>query len=462
MNPINKAELLTKLEQSLAVSYETQSGDVGSVLSSVLASKTLSQNNIIVVNTVEDLPDLEFYDSPSGMIYYVENISVFAVSVNDNVNNQSKWITLDGRTLRIDTGNLVWSWGCNSPGGLGNNSTISRSSPVSVVGGFTDWCQVSAGGTHSLGVRTNGTLWSWGCGAVGQLGQNSTISRSSPVSVVGGFTHWCQVSAGEFHSLGLRTNGTLWSWGCGSFGRLGDNSTIARSSPVSVVGGFTDWCQVSAGSSHSVALRTNGTAWSWGCGSFGRLGDNSTIDRSSPVSLVGGFTDWCQVSASGGHNLGVRTNGIAWAWGFNGQGSLGNNSTIDRSSPVSVVGGFTDWCQVSADNGNIAVRTNGTAWSWGFNLAGQLGDNSTISRSSPVSVVGGFTDWCQVSAGGTHSLGVRTNGTLWSWGCGAVGQLGDNSTIRRSSPVSVVGGFTDWCQISAGNQTSLAIRRTRI
>jgi alpha-tubulin suppressor-like RCC1 family protein len=361
--------------------------------------------------------------------------------------------------------NTIWSWGGGIRGVLGDNTTVNKSSPVSVVGGFTDWSQVSAGSYSSLAVRQNGTVWAWGRNTCGQLGDNTTVSKSSPVSVIGGFTDWCQVSAGRDLSLGIRQNGTAWGWGRngdgGGFGQVGDNTTITRSSPVSVVGGFTDWCQVAGAYTHSLGVRQNGTAWAWGQGSLGRLGDNTIVNKSSPVSVVGGFCDWCQV-AGYTHSLGVRQNGTAWAWGANNYGKLGDNTTVVRSSPVSVVGGFTDWCQVSAGyRFSLGVRTGGTLYAWGLGSLGQLGTDSTVSRSSPVSVVGGFTDWCQVDAGRAFSLGVRQNGTAWGWGYNAGaqgGRLGDNTTVNRSSPVSVVGCFTDFCQVSAGFNFSLGLR----
>ena len=309
------------------------------------------------------------------------------------------------------------------------------------------------------------SAWAWGCNSLGQSGDNTTVNKSSPVSVVGGFTDWCQVSTTRT-ALAIRTNGTAWGWGRGYCGLLGNNTIVQKSSPVSVVGGFTDWCQIGAGQRFSLAVRQNGTAWAWGRGFQGALGDNTTADKSSPVSVVGGFTDWCQVAAGYKHSVGVRTNGTAWAWGDGGNGQLGDNTTGSASSPVSVVGGFTDWCQVSAGYFHaLAVRTTGTAWAWGENLCGKLGDNTTVNKSSPVSVVGGFTNWCQVSGGYRHSAGVRQSGTAWGWGAGTVGQLGDNNSgYNRSSPVSVVGGFTDWCQISAAGKSSnfstLAIRST--
>ena len=363
--------------------------------------------------------------------------------------------------LSLENEGFSYSWGQGSFGKLGDNSTTNKSSPITITGGFSDWCNVSAGYDHSLGIAYNGSAWAWGLGSAGRLGDNSVVSSSSPVSVVGGFTDWRQLSAGGAHSLGVRQSGTLYAWGCNSFAQLGDNTTVNKSSPVSVVGGFTDWCQLSAGFRHSLAVRCNGTAWAWGAGYRGRLGDGTSTDKSSPVSVVGGFTDWCQLSAGAYHSVAVRCNGTAWAWGRGTCGRLGDNTNVDKSSPVSVVGGFIDWCQVSAGvYHSVAIRQNGTAWTWGSAASGSLGNNTIVSKSSPVSVVGGFTDWCQVSAGRDNNLGIRRNGTAWAWGKNYCGSLGDNTTVNKSSPVSVVGGFTDWCQVSGGNYHSLAIRTT--
>jgi alpha-tubulin suppressor-like RCC1 family protein len=418
------------------------------------AIEKLNMGQIRAVATYAELPAAA---SNEGLLVFVEADERIYFS------NGQAWYNL------IDEGKgLLYGWGSNF-GRLGDNTTATRASPVSVVGGFTDWCQVSAGGAHSVGLRTNGTAWAWGDNSSGRLGTNNTTCYSSPVSVVGGFTDWCQVSAGWCHVLAIRTSGTLWAWGNNGSGQLGDCTVIAKSSPVSVVGGFTDWCQVSAGTFHTLAVRTNGTLWAWGCNGNGRLGTNNTTTYSSPVSVVGGFTDWCQVSAGRWHSLGIRTNGTLWSWGNNPVGQLGTNNTTTYSSPVSVVGGFTDWCQVATSlwcsilfsnvSHTLGVRSNGTLWAWGCNACGLLGDNTTTDRASPVSVVGGFTDWCQAATQTFSSHGLRMNGTIWAWGSNCSCSLGDNSFSDRSSPVSIVGGFTDWCQISSGGNHSLAIRR---
>jgi alpha-tubulin suppressor-like RCC1 family protein len=421
----------------------------------LLLSKALESLNVGQIRTVATFANLPSAASNEGLLVFV------------TADERLYWSTgTDWYSIVTENKGLAWAWGQNSVGSLGDATTTNRSSPVSVVGGFTDWCQIDTSGssfsaTHVLAVRQNGTAWAWGLNGSGRLGDGTITSRTSPVSVVGGFTDWCQVSAGTSHSLGLRQNGTAWAWGLNNSGQLGTGTTTARSSPVSVVGGFTDWCQVSAGSYHSLGVRQDGSAWAWGAGSCGRLGSDTTTNTSSPVSVIGGFTDWCQVSAGGCHSLGVRQNGTVWSWGYNHCGQLGDGTTTSRTSPVSVVGGFTDWCQVSAGGcHSLGVRENGTAWAWGANTNGRLGDGTTTSTSSPVSVVGGFTDWCQVSAGINHSLGVRQNGTAWAWGFNTSGQLGDGTTTGKASPVSIAGGFTDWCQVSAGCARGLALRKT--
>jgi alpha-tubulin suppressor-like RCC1 family protein len=424
---MNIANLILQLESKIS----------DNTLDQQMISKAIRLLEVGAVKVVAGFGNMPLpSEAPLGDLYFVEGSYLY-------YNRGTMW-----DAVGIPTQNIIWAWGFNSGGLLGDGTTVNKSSPVSIIGGFTDWCQISAGVNHNLGVRTNGTVWAWGCGTSGRLGDGTTVNKSSPVSVVGGFTDWCQVSAGYFHSLGLRSNGSSWTWGSNTYGALGDNTLVTKSSPVSVVGGFT-WCQVAAGGSHSLAIRNNGTAWAWGRNHRGQLGDGTTVNKSSPVAVVGGFT-WCHIAASRIISVGLRSNGSLWSWGSNNYGQLGDNTTVSKSSPVAVVGGFCDWCQVStAGYSTLAVRTNGTAWAWGRNGQGQLGDNSITQRNSPVSVVGGFTDWCQVSAGYFHSVGVRTNGTAWAWGCNGLGNLGNGTTVSQRSPILVAGGFTDWCQVSA-------------
>jgi alpha-tubulin suppressor-like RCC1 family protein len=428
---------------------------------SIIIAKSIEKLNLRTVKVSATFFAMVNEDALDGELYFCEEDNT--LYFRRNIGDYKLWIPV------MNTLSAVYSlaWGDGTDGRLGDGTVVDKSSPVSVVGGYTDWIQVSAGDTHSLGVRANGTAWAWGSGANGRLGDGTIVSRSSPVSVIGGFTDWIQVSggtgAGSSHSLGIRSNGTAYAWGAGGSGRLGDGTTVGKSSLVSVVGGFTDWIQVSGGAAHSLGLRANGTAWAWGAGLNGRLGDGTADNKSSPVSVVGGFTDWIQVSGGSSNNIGLRANGTAWTWGFNGSGELGDDTVVQRSSPVSVIGGFTDWIQVSGgDLFSLGLRANGTAWAWGNNGSGRLGNGTVVSTRSPVSVIGGYTDWIQVDAGASQSLGLRANGTAWAWGNNGSGRLGDGTVVDKSSPVSVVGGFTNWIQVAAGSTHSLALRATII
>jgi alpha-tubulin suppressor-like RCC1 family protein len=299
---------------------------------------------------------------------------------------------------------------------------------------------------------------SWGYNGLGRLGDGTTIARSLPVTVVGGITNWSQVSAGQNHSLGLTNDDIAYAWGYNSAGRLGDDTIVARSSPVTVVGGIANWSQVSAGANHSLGVTGDGITYAWGNNTNGRLGDGTTIARSSPVTVAGGITNWSSVSAGGSHSLGIA-GGIAYAWGTNGgEGRLGDETTTARSSPVTVVGGITDWSQVSAGiYHSLGITDSGVAYAWGFHGNGRLGDDALINRSSPVTVVGGITNWSQVSTGANHSLGITNTGIAYAWGLNSGGQLGDETITSRRSPVTVVGGINSWSQVSAGNAHSLGL-----
>ena len=322
-------------------------------------------------------------------------------------------VSLFSHAVAIKTDGTMWTWGANSYGRLGQNNGIDVSSPVQ-VGSLTNWSQASAGGTHTAAIKTDGTLWTWGNNGEGELGQNIpyTTDRSSPIQV-GALTYWSQVSAGGSQTLAIKTDGTLWAWGENNKGQSGLNSgTTNRSSPVQV-GALTTWAQVSAGDLHTGAVKTDGTLWMWGDNGFGRLGlnTNQTIDVSSPTQ-VGALTTWLQVSAGVAHTCAIKTDGTLWAWGNNGSGRLGinTNQAVDVSSPVQV-GALTNWSQVSAGSSHtVAVKTDGTMWAWGDSLRGAVGDGSIIFRSSPVQV-GALTTWAQGAAGNQATAAIQQSFT---------------------------------------------------
>ena len=418
------------------------------------------------------------------------------------------------------TDNTVWTWGCNNSGQLGDGTTIDKSSPVQVIGAATTWKQVAAGCTSSAGIKTDGTLWTWGdntsgalgigtilgpqfvtctnnfqqiavggqhmlaikqdssvwgwgAGACGVFGNSTITSASSPVQVAFASGCWCMVSAGNNTSGGIKCDGTLWVWGSNVSGILGINlGTGARSSPVQTITGGTTWCQLSIGtacntsggnteSANMAAIKTDGTLWMWGCNTFGVLGDCTQLDRSSPVQVVGAATTWKVVSSNGDMTAAIKTDGTLWTWGRNICGALGDNTLVQKCSPVQVAGGGTTWCQVSVayyrntcNTSVAAIKTDGTLWVWGFNGGGGLGDGTAVHRSSPVQIFGGGTTWKQVTMVNCAGAAVKTNGTLWIWGCNVT--LGDGTSVNKSSPVQTLSGGTTWSIVCMGGSNTNA------
>jgi len=305
----------------------------------------------------------------------------------------------------IKTDGTLWCWGDNSSyGHLGDNTTTKRSSPVQTIAFGTNWKQVACGRLHTAAIKTDGTLWCWGFNYSGGLGDNTSTSRSSPVQTIAFGTNWKQVACGSYNTtVATKTDGTLWTWGSNGAGQLGNNTIVPRSSPVQTIAFGTNWKQVAAGPQANynctvAAIKNDGTLWTWGNGGYGSLGDNTIVSKSSPVQTIAYGTNWKQVSASADHIAAIKTDGTLWCWGSNGYGKFGDNTTASKSSPVQTIAYGTNWKQVSAGRTHTAcVKTDGTLWCWGGNSDGGLGDNTAVNKSSPVQTILYGNNWKQVS-----------------------------------------------------------------
>ncbi len=359
-------------------------------------------------------------------------------------------------------GDELWAWGIGSAGRLGNGVTTGRiSTPVTTFAGGTNWKQVEAD-FHVVAIKTDGTLWTWGQPGNGRLGNGATTgSISTPVTTFSGGTNWKQVSSGISNTAAIKTDGTLWVWGSGTFGVLGDAQQSDRSTPVTTFSGGTNWKQVSVGTFYTAAIKTDGTLWTWGYGGSGRLGNASTVSVSTPVTTFAGGTNWKQVRAGSNHTAAIKTDGTLWTWGNGGNGRLGNASTVSVSTPVTTFAGGTNWKQVGTFSDTmVSIKTDGTLWTWGYGLNGRLG-NAVISgdTSTPITTFAGGTNWKQVSGGGSHTAAIKTDGTLWLWGPGgADGALGNAQVTNRLTPVTTFAGGTDWKQVSSGGYGTAAIK----
>ena len=343
--------------------------------------------------------------------------------------------------MALKSDGTVWAWGYNDYGQLGDGTTLYKNTPVQ-VSSLSGVIAIAGGNDHNLSVKSDGTVWAWGYNHYGRLGDGTTTDKHTPVQV-SGLSGVIAIAGGTFHSLALKSNGTVWAWGSNGFGQLGDGTTTERHTPVKV-SGLSDVIAISVGNYHSLALKSDGTVWAWGYNYYGQLGDGTNTEKDSvgkktpvKVSRLSGV-----IAIAGGtyHSLALKSNGTAWAWGYNSYSQLGDGTTTDRNTPMQVgsISGVT--AIASGAYHSLALKSDGTVWAWGKNNAGQIGDGGTtgsgVYRETPVQVssLSGIT---AIAGGYSHSLALKSDGTVWAWGSNSWGQLGDGTEKDSNTPVQV-------------------------
>ena len=261
------------------------------------------------------------------------------------------------------------------------------------VYGLTSVKSLGGRGYHSLALKTDGTVWAWGCNRDGELGNgvaynsgnNGIYQGTNTPSQVLGLTNPASISGGGFFSLALMSNGTVRCWGENDHGECGDGTTSNRYAPVAVTG-LSNVTAISGGWFHALALKSDGTVWSWGDNPNGELGDGTTVSRSAPVQVVG-LSNVVSVRTGDGNSMALRSDGTVWKWGVNQYGELGNgtydNGTIAHPLPLQVPGLSNVVVAVCRDYHNICIKRDGTVWVWGDNRWGGCGDSSGNSVLSP-------------------------------------------------------------------------------
>ncbi len=344
-------------------------------------------------------------------------------------------------------------------------------------------------GSHTVSLKSDGTVWAWGANAAGQLGNGTTTDSGVPVQALGSggiglLDGVVSIAVGGGHTVALKSDGTVWTYGWNINGQLGNNSTGNSDTPVQVLGaggaGFLSGVvAISASNKRTVALKLDGTVWAWGSNQNGQLGNGTTNQSNVPVQVVGSggagvLSDVVAIAAGGDHTVALKSDGTVWAWGGNWSGQLGDNTVVNRYSPVQVKGNgasgvLSGIVGVAAGYGHsVALGADGTVWEWGYNFYGQLGNNSTSDRHTPVQVlgtggVGILSGVVAIATGSMHTVALKGDGTVWAWGWNQYGQLGNNSTIDSQTPVQVQGSggrgvLSGVVSISAGLNHTIALK----
>jgi len=345
--------------------------------------------------------------------------------------------------------------GRNNKGQLGLGGTTDRDEFIP-EGSGADWTTIACGEQHTMAIKSDGTLWATGYNYFGQLGlgDSGADTDRNTFEKVGSGTDWVAVACGGSHTMAIKSDGTLWATGYNTFGQLGLGNTTNRDT-FEKVGSGTDWSIITCGSYHTMAIKSDGTLWVAGRNNSGQLGLGGNTQRTSFVP-VGSDTDWTSIACGGNHSVGLKSGGAIWTTGLNTSGQLGFGDNTQRDDFTQVVIAGTDWASIICGlHSTMAIKTTGTLWATGLNTTGQLGlgDDTNRDEFAPVGV---DADWHSVVCGNSHTMAVKSNGTLWATGLNTYGQLGLGDDTNRDELTQVVVEDIVWDTIFCGSHHSIS------
>ena len=320
------------------------------------------------------------------------------------------------------------------------------------------------GSSGVISAFSDGYLWGWGCNGSSQFGDGTTTNKLIPGRLIAMSDVVDIVSAAINSTSGtvtaLKSNGSVWAWGYNADGQIGNGTTTTQSTPTQVISsGVVKIYPVKSASGvvHETvyALKSDGSLWAWGYNGSGQVGNNSTTNQLTPVQIIASGVS--KVYATGYNVYVIKSDGSLWAWGSGTNGPVGNNSTTNQLTPVQIIASgvssvITTWF------GAYAIKSDGSLWAWGYNGAGQVGNNSTTNRLTPVQVIASGVSQMIASASSPYParLVIKTDGSLWAWGSNTYGQVGNNSTTNQLTPVQIMASGV--VKASANDLTTFAIK----
>ena len=361
-------------------------------------------------------------------------------------------ITAGGQshTMALKENKTLYTWGDNARGQLGFGDYTNRTTPQVVT--TTTVSFIAAGYDHSMAIMGNGSLYAWGANSSAQLGTGDYVTRTTPTLIT--TTSWTKVSGGYGHTMAINSIGNVYGWGLNAEGELGTGDVTTRTTPTIIT--TSGWTDVSVGYKHTIARKSDGKIYTWGDNSDGQLGLGDLVSRTAPTLITNtGTVTWTRTSAGWRFTVGIKDDNSVWRWGDNQYGQLGLGDTVDKTSPI-----YNNSPWVEVESGifhTLARKANGTIWGTGYNQSGQLGLGTTTSISV-FTQTGTGTDWAEITAGSYHSMARKSNGTIWSWGWNYGGCLGLGGVGGYIWVPTQIGTDTDWGRIEASDYNSYAIK----
>lgn len=336
-------------------------------------------------------------------------------------------------TLCID--GTLRAWGDNSEGGLGNGSITTGGNAYSnipvQVSNLTGIVSISSGWGQALALKNDGTVWSWGNGIYGELGNNSHSDTNVPVKV-DSLSNVVAVQACGLYSMALKSDGTVWGWGWWN--------GVSEDSVPRQVDSLSEVIAIAGGDATAYALKRDSTVWAWGQNSQGQLGNGNHTDSYVPIQVTS-LNSIIAIAGAGGYGLALKNDGTVWAWGMNYNGELGNGTYTNSNLPIQV-NSLNNIIAIAAadDDGqtyeySLALKNDGTVWAWGYNGAGQLGNGTYATSNVPIQV-STLNNVLSISAGANNAIALKNDSTVWTWG---TAYLGNGTDSNSNVPIRVTG-----------------------
>ena len=406
-------------------------------LTNVMEATTLRATNLVLKN---DGSVWAWGANTSGQIGDGTSV-INALPVKNNNISDIKEVVAGGEfSMALNSDGTVWTWGNNTSAQLGLDIIGGYSYKPNIIKNLTNVKKIAAGFDIGLALKNDGTLWGWGSDTNGEFGTGNNYVEKSPIQI-NGLSDIKDIAAGMSFILILKNDGTVWSLGYNSSGMLGDGTIVNKGTPVQVKN-LTNVNKIYAKEWNAAALKNDGTIWTWGDNGSGQIGNGSVPSYSNPQTIpvqVVNLEHVIDFSLGDSFALAVKSDGSVWTWGNNSSGQMGNGTVSygGQTTPLQVMA-LSGIKSVAGGYGHcLAVKDNGTIYAWGQNDLGQLGDGTTISRTKPI-LVKEINDANDVVSGGQgcHNIALKSDGTIYLWGNNNYGQLGLDA-LNRLIPTKV-------------------------